>query len=172
MELGTYIDYQGRPAVRFERTYPHSIDCVWAAITEPDELAAWFPSRVTHEGRTGGVIEFAGDPYSDPSAGRIIAFEPKTTFSCTWGADELHFTLDAVGESTRLVLINVLEAADAAARNASGWTICLAELDKVVAGVRGDGPHSEEAGAAFEGIMKAYVAAGMPAGAEIPDKRD
>ena len=172
MDLGTYIDYEGKPAVRFERTYPHSIDRVWEAITESDALLRWFPSGVSHDARVGGTIAFEGDPYSDPATGTILAFEPKAKFAYTWGPDELHFTLDDLGERCRLVLINVLEEANAAARNASGWTVCLAELDKVLAGQRSDGPHSEEAGAAFEGIMEQYVAAGMPSGAEIPEKRD
>lgn len=172
MDLGTYIDYEGKPAVRFERTYPYPIGRVWQAITESDDLARWFPSRVTHESRTGGSIEFAGDPYSDVSAGTILRFEPQTRFGFTWGPDEVHMTLEDLGDSCRFVLINVLEEANTAARNASGWTVCLSELDKVLAGERGDGPHSEEAGAGFEGIMATYIAAGMPAGAAIPGKRD
>jgi hypothetical protein len=29
--LGTYVERDGRPAVRLLRTYPHPIDRVWAA---------------------------------------------------------------------------------------------------------------------------------------------
>lgn len=172
MDLGTYIDHDGKPAVRFERTYQHSIDSVWEAITGSDDLERWFPSRVTHEGRKGGSIEFAGDPYSDVSTGTILEFVPKTRFGFTWGPDEVHMTLEDLGERCRLVLVNVLDEANTAARNASGWTVCLSELDKLLAGERGDGPHSEEAGAGFEDIMATYIAAGMPAGAAIPDRRD
>lgn len=43
MDLGTYIEHNGRPAVRFERTYAHSVDRVWAAVSDPEELAHWFP---------------------------------------------------------------------------------------------------------------------------------
>lgn len=46
MDLGTYIEHNGRPAVRFERTYAHSVDRVWAAVSDPEELAHWFPSSV------------------------------------------------------------------------------------------------------------------------------
>lgn len=171
-ELGTYIDHDGRPAVRFERIYPHGIERVWTAVTESADLEKWFPSRVTHQARPGGSIEFAGDPYSHVNSGTILEFEPRTRFGFTWGPDEVHMLLEDLGGSCRLVLINVLAAADEAARNASGWTVCLSELDKVIAGERSDGPHSDEAAAAFEGIMAAYVAAGMPAGAAIPDPLD
>lgn len=171
-DLGTYVDHDGKPAVRFERTYPHSIEQVWAAVTTSEDLEQWFPSRVAHEGRAGGAIEFAGDPYSDASAGSILEYEPMTRFGFTWGPDEVHMTLEDLGGTCRLVLINVLDEAGTAARNASGWTVCLSELDKHLAGERSEGPHSEEAGAGFEEIMKAYIDAGMPSGAEIPDKRD
>ena len=170
MDLGTYIEYQGKPAVRFERTFPHSIDRVWAAVTESEELARWFPSGVDHEAEVGGVIAFHGDPYSNPDTGTILEFDPPTAFGFTWGPDKLHLTLEQLGESCRLVLINVLSEANTAARNASGWTVCLAEFDKVLAGVRSGGPHSESADAGFEGIMAKYVAAGMPSGAAIPSK--
>lgn len=171
MDLGTYIQFNGKPGVQFERLYPYAIERVWDAVTSSEELARWFPSRVTHEARVGGSIDFQGDPYSDPASGTILTYQPPTTFGFTWGPDELHFTLETVGEGCRLVLVNVLSEVDAAARNASGWTICLAELDKLLAGKASEGPHSEEAGAAFEGIMAQYVAAGMPSGADIPDKK-
>ena len=41
---GTYLEVEGRPAVRFERIYPQSVDRVWRAISEPDQIAHWFPS--------------------------------------------------------------------------------------------------------------------------------
>ena len=44
-----------------------------------------------------------------------------------------------------LTLLNVLEARDTAARNAAGWTVCLAELEKHLCGDPGDGPHSAAA---------------------------
>ena len=46
MDRGTYIEHDGRPAVRFRRTYPHPIQRVWAAVTEPEELSHWFPAAV------------------------------------------------------------------------------------------------------------------------------
>lgn len=172
MDLGTYIDYDGRPAVRFERTYPHSIDRVWEAVTRPEVLARWFPSGVSHEAQVGGTIEFHGDPYSDPSTGEILEFEPPTRFAYTWGPDELHFELEQIGESCRLVLVNVLAERNTAARNASGWHVCLAELEKVLASESSSGPHGAAADAAFEDTMAKYVAAGVPSGAEIPEQRD
>ena len=168
MDLGTYIDHDGRPAVRFERSYPHSIGRVWQAVTKPEDLVRWFPSGVTHEARAGGAIAFMDDPYMDPTTGTILEFEPQTTFGFTWGPDELHVTLEDLGGTCWLVLLNVLAESDAAARNASGWHVCLAELDRFLAGEASDGPHSESADAEWEGIYETYVDSGMPSGAAIP----
>jgi uncharacterized protein YndB with AHSA1/START domain len=135
-DLGTYIEHDGRPAVRFERTYPHPVERVWAAITEPAQLARWFPSAVEIDGREGGAIRFSGDPYSEGSTGVVLTWEPPRRLAFSWGADELHFSLDDGDEGgCRLVLVNVLEDRSAAARNASGWHVCLVEFSKLLGGV-------------------------------------
>ncbi|HEX5190596.1 MAG TPA: SRPBCC family protein [Streptosporangiaceae bacterium] len=170
MERGTLIDHDGRPAVRFRREFAHPAERLWAAITNPEDLARWFPSKVRMEPRAGGTIEFFGDP-NQPAArttGTILVFEPPTRLAYTWHASELHFTIEAAaGGGCVLTLTDVLDARDAAARNAAGWTVCLAELGKHLAGQRADGPHSDTA-ESWQRHYDDYVAAGMPSGAGIP----
>ena len=43
-DRGTYVEHDGRPAVRFVRHYPHPAERVWAAVSEPAGLR----QRVTH----------------------------------------------------------------------------------------------------------------------------
>jgi uncharacterized protein YndB with AHSA1/START domain len=168
-DLGTYLELDGRPAVRFERTYPHPVDRVWAAVTEPDQLVRWFPSAVDLEPRVGGAVRFSGDPYSEGSTGVVLTWDPPRRLAFTWGPDELHLTLaDADDGRTRLVLVNVLDDRSAAARNAGGWHVCLAELHKVLEGVPSRGPHSEDT-EPWEPVYRAHVEAGLPAGAPVPD---
>jgi hypothetical protein len=62
----------------------------------------------------------------------------------------------------------VLSDRSTAARNASGWHVCLTELLKVLDGVPSRGPHSEDT-EAWEPIYQAHVQAGLPSGAPIPD---
>ena len=170
MDLGSFIDHEGRPAVRFERVYDHPAERVWAAITEPAELAHWFPSHATIELRVGGLADFSGDPNVPPFTGRVVVCEPPRRLGFTWGGDELLFELEPVdgGARCRLVLTNFLEAENAAARNAAGWSVCLKELDKLLAGARADGPHSETA-EPWQGYYENHVAAGLPYGADLPD---
>lgn len=168
MDLGTYIEHDGRPAVRFERTYPHPIERVWTVVRHPAELAHWFPSTVAIEARTGGAIAFSGDPYAEDATGVVLTFDPPRYFCFTWMTDELHFHLEATGErESRLTLINVLQDRSAAARNAAGWHVCLEELAQCLNGRTGGGPHRDGA-LEWPPCYDAYVAAGTPSGAEIP----
>jgi uncharacterized protein YndB with AHSA1/START domain len=168
VEHGTYVEHDGRPAVRFVRSYPHPVERVWAALTDPEELGHWFPSSVRMEQRAGGRVTFDGDPHAAPTTGTVLVFDPPRRLAYTWGGDELHFTLEAPGtDRCTLTMVNVLDERDAAARNAAGWQVCLAELDKHVAGVVTAGPHSDTA-QAWQPLYDAYVAEGMPAGAPIP----
>ena len=168
LDLGTYVELDGRPAVRFVRTYPHSIDRVWSAVTNPNELRHWFPSSVDVELKAGGTIRFSGDPYTDDRTGTVLACDPPRRLAFTWADDELHFELEALGAGQcRFTLTNILSERNAAARNASGWTVCLNELRKHLAGERTDGPHSAST-LPFQPLYDAHVAAGLPSGAEIP----
>ncbi len=49
MDPGTYVELDGRPAVRFVRTYPHPAERVWLAVSTPEGLAHWFPAQVALE---------------------------------------------------------------------------------------------------------------------------
>ena len=168
MDRGTYIEYGGRPAVRFQRSCPCAMERVWAAVTEPEELSHWFPSTVTIELWAGGKITFSDDPHLEPTTGAILLFDPPRRLAFSWYVDELHFELESVGDTDcQLTLINVLEARDTAARNAAGWSVCLAELDKHLAGKLTKGPHSDTA-EPWRPYYEAYLADGMPSGAPIP----
>jgi len=168
-DLGTYIEHEGRPAVRFVRTYPHSAERVWRAVTDPAELVRWFPSAVEYEPRVGAPVRFSGDPYMENVTGQVLAWEPPRRFGFTWGEDEVHLTVEAVDDgSSRLVLVNVLADRTTAARNGGGWYVCLAELTKALDGVPSGGPHSSDT-LPWEPVYRAHVDAGLPSGAEIPD---
>jgi uncharacterized protein YndB with AHSA1/START domain len=169
MNLGTYLELDGHPAIRFEREYPYPTERVWSAITEPTELLTWFPSSVTIEPEVGGTIMFSDDPNLESMTGTVLAYEPPVRLAYTWGGDELHFQLAPLAnDGCRLTLTNVLSAQDTAARNAAGWSVCLAELTKHLSGVASDGPHSDDA-EPFQPYYDAYIAAGVPTGAPIPE---
>ena len=103
-DLARFID---RYTVEYTRTYPHPIERVWKAITDPAEMSVWF-SRITFEPRLGGEYRAL---WEDPSMfkGVIIAFEPPRLLRFGGphpGADACwQFELEPVDGGTRMVFV-------------------------------------------------------------------
>jgi len=168
MNSGTYLVVGGRPAVRFEREYRHSLERVWRAVADADQARQWFPSALAFDPRVGGAGRFTGDPNMIDGEGVVLEYDPPRLLAFTWGDGEVHIALEPVGEDRcRFVLTNVLGADNEAARNAAGWSVCLGELDKVVQGDQTQGPHAVGP-TAWRAAYESYVRSGMPAGAPVP----
>ena len=90
---GTYETYEGKPAVRFERVYPHPVERVWRSITVPEELATWFPSTIEGDLREGGALRFSfPDAIVQPMDGRVLELDPPKVFAFLWGKDLLRLS--------------------------------------------------------------------------------
>src|SRR3954469_9346785 len=163
---GTYETVDGQPAVRFERRFAHPIEKVWQAVTEPDELAHWFPSRVSGELRPGGTLRFTfeGGVQTD---GEGTELDPPRLLAFSWGTELLRFELEPDGDGTVLRLTHVLSSADQAARDAAGWHVCLERLERSLGGDDPTAPGAEPT-TEWRELYDAYQARGLPTGAEIP----
>jgi uncharacterized protein YndB with AHSA1/START domain len=140
------------PAIRLERHLPDPPDVVWRALTERDQLRAWFPCDVILSGgswKVGAAITFPFRPEALDLTltGEVLEVDEPSVLAFTWGDDTLRFELSAEAAGTRLVLIDELPP-DAAARNAAGWEQCLDRL----AGIEPDEwqPRFERYAATFE----------------------
>jgi uncharacterized protein YndB with AHSA1/START domain len=123
-----------RPILRFERHLGRPVDDVWHAVTDPEAMRAWFPTRIViDEWRVGATLrhEFEGADM-EPLPGTVLEWEPKRRVAFTWGTDVITFELRAEGDGTDFVLTEEL-GASIAARNAAGWEICLQRLESGVA---------------------------------------
>ncbi len=128
---GTLLTDGARPAVRLERDLADAPPAVWRALTDRDELRAWFPCDViVADGRwrVGASITFRFDEHDMTLTGEVLEVDEPRRLAFTWGDDTLRFELSAHGDGTRLVLIDELPAS-AAARNAAGWEVCLDRLE-------------------------------------------
>jgi len=171
-DLGSYVEQEGRPAVRFARTYPHPVERVWAALTDAEQLKQWFPFHAVIEPRVGGSVEFSGNPHAPDFTGRVLVYEPPLRLAFSWGGSELHFSLEDLDSGRcRLTMTDVLEARDVAARNGAGWSMCLRELDKLLAGEVTSGLHTT-ASRSWQSYYDLYIAAGVPYGAVIPGREE
>jgi uncharacterized protein YndB with AHSA1/START domain len=115
-----------RPAVRFERHLPDPPAVVWQALTEREQLKAWFPCDVVVSGghwRPGAAISFIFGPDMTVT-GEVLQVEEPRLLAYSWGEDILRFELSPHDGGTRLVLFDELPP-NTAARNAAGWEECL-----------------------------------------------
>jgi uncharacterized protein YndB with AHSA1/START domain len=170
---GTFETIDQRPALRFERRINHPIDAVWAAITEPSELAHWFPCEVEVDLRMGGSMKFTFPEMTLPDTastmlGEVTELDPPRRFAFLWGEDHLHFALEPGDDQHSCILRFTVEldAREKAARDAAGWHVCLDALERRLGGTD-DGP-STGASEPWRAIYEEYQRRGVPAGAPIP----
>ncbi|MGH6957570.1 MAG: SRPBCC domain-containing protein [Caulobacteraceae bacterium] len=115
-ELARFID---RYTIEYVRTYPHPIERVWRAVSDPAEVATWFWGPGRSEQRLGGGYHFGAEV--DGFEGTIAAFEPPRLIryggtapgaSSYWG-----FELQAVRGGTRVVFVQHIEPGEHPAKD-------------------------------------------------------
>jgi uncharacterized protein YndB with AHSA1/START domain len=168
MTDATLLTDRTRPAVRLERHLADPPDVVWRALTEREQLRAWFPCDVIVSGgrwEVGAAITFPfrSEVMDLTLTGEVLEVDEPSVLAFTWGEDTLRFELSPEGDGTRLVLIDELPA-DAAARNAAGWEQCLDRLQGLEPASDSWQPRFEHYAAAFEQTLGTQHA--RPAGYE------
>ncbi|GAA4913129.1 uncharacterized protein YndB with AHSA1/START domain [Actinomycetospora succinea] len=165
---GSYLEIDGRPALRFVREYDHPADRVFTLLTDPGELRHWFPATVAPEAWTpGAAIVYSFEADGDGGTGEVLAHEPPHRVGFSWDGEQLWFEVETLRDGrTRLTFTHLMDERDGASRNAAGWDLCLDALDAALAGTPGGAPGGRTP--AWEELYEAYVAAGVPSGAAIP----
>ena len=127
---GTLETIDGRPALRFERRLPHSVDRVWRAITDPDELEAWFVARPEWKPEVGEAFNAMDQD------GEITDVKPPNLLAWNWGDELFRFELSPDGDGCLLVFTHVFDDRKFGAQHATGWEVHFARLDALLAGGR------------------------------------
>lgn len=110
---GSLETVDGHSVLRFERHLEHSVDRVWRAITDPQELCYWFPS----------VGDLA-----------ITESEPPRLLVGSWFGDQLRFELRSEGDGCVLIFSHAFAGREKAARDAAGWDCCFERFDALLTG--------------------------------------
>ncbi|GLF94798.1 SRPBCC family protein [Streptomyces yaizuensis] len=125
----------GRTALRMERVIAAPPVRVWAALTEPELIAGWFPARVTPAPTPGAALVFHFSAAEGPdTTGTVTELAEPRLLAFTWGEDELRFASAPAGDDTLLTLTHTFGDHYGAASFAAGWDRCLAALDALLTG--------------------------------------
>lgn len=168
---GSYESIENRPALRFERRIAHPAEAVWSAITDPAELARWFPSGVSGEMREGGHLRFTFEEHEvPPMEGEVTEFDPPRSLAFSWGEDQLRFELTPTdgGAHTDLCFTVLLGTEDKAARDGAGWHVTLDALEKTLDGAGPEAIHGAKD--TWRQHYEEYERRGLPATAPIPER--
>ncbi len=124
--------------LHFIEVYPHSIEKVWAAVSEAKGLAAWLMES-DFEPQVGHRFKFRNEPLKPDWRGAIdcevIAIEPPSRIVWSWRhsddgfATQVEIKLNAVEGGTRLILHHIGETTPDRSRGyATGWPLKFATL--------------------------------------------
>jgi uncharacterized protein YndB with AHSA1/START domain len=138
--FGTVHERTDGYQLRFERHLRHPVEKVWAALTNPAQLAQWLaPGEI--ELTLGGRVHLAFTDGESVIAGRVTALAPPRLLEFTWtdkGNDRgiVRWELHAVDGGTRLVLTHIIPAAarDFGLPALAGWHSLLEKLAALLDG--------------------------------------
>lgn len=138
--VGTLAD--GRKFVHFERHLPYPIETVWAAITDSDRLADWFPG-LNLECRLGGSFKIWFNEKCEGPAhvtGTVSRYEPPNVLEC----GSMRFELETEGDHCKLTFTDILHYEGPRTESEiinsvlGGWHKYLDMLESALKGGKGD----------------------------------
>ncbi|MFM1655186.1 SRPBCC family protein [Brevibacillus sp. B_LB10_24] len=139
---------------RFERHFRHSVEEVWAFLTENEKLAKWFSELQVEDLREGGLIKFdmQNGTFIDM---KILELSMHSVLEYTWGDDIVRFELYPEADGCLLVLIEKLKVmTDHTPKDLAGWHVCLEVISALL-----DGRTIESRKAEWEKWYEKYVRA-------------
>jgi uncharacterized protein YndB with AHSA1/START domain len=160
-DLGVLAKRGDRWTLTFTRRLPHPISKVWAAITEAEHLATWFPDEIVGERKAGAPLKFVNSQ-GGSFEGEVLAFEPPSVMELLWGTDTLRIELAADDTGTVLTLTDTFDELGKAARDGAGWHECLGRLDAEL-----DGTEPRPWGGCWREVHPRYVDALGPEASTI-----
>ena len=132
---GTLERVGDRWQLRFVRTLAHPPEKVWRALTEPEHLAAWFPSDIHGERAAGARLRFVfRNGEGPPTDGEMLVYDPPRALELRWESEILRFDLRPEGDGCVLTFVDTFDEVGKAARDGAGWHACLDVLEHHLAG--------------------------------------
>lgn len=134
---GTLIVSDELAVIAFERRLRHPVETVWAALTEPAQLAAWLGPG-TLDPRAGGAFALRAGPEDFPAlqrtiVGRILVWNPPRLLELEWrqpgfDASVVRYELEPDAGGSILRLTHRRSVAPGALGGRAGWHAYLDRL--------------------------------------------
>lgn len=120
----------------FVRDLKHPPEKVWAALTEPGQLAEWAPFTADRDlGAAGAAtLTMIDGGASEGMPAVVRRAERPTLLEYLWGDDLLRWELASTGPGTRLTLRHTIQDRDSLSKMAAGWHLCLDVAERLLDG--------------------------------------
>ncbi|ELK47704.1 SRPBCC family protein [Halobacillus sp. BAB-2008] len=119
---------EGGHIARYNRSLNHSVEKVWAAITQNDKLGKWMPNLQVVDLKQGGTIKFnMNDGTGNSFDIKIRDFKKNEVLEYEWGDDGwVRFELYPKAGGCLLVLKEFISTInDHTSKDLAGWHVCL-----------------------------------------------
>jgi uncharacterized protein YndB with AHSA1/START domain len=118
---------EGGHIARYDRPLKHSVEKVWAAITQNDKLGKWMPNLQVVDLRNGGTIKFnMNDGTGSTFDIKIRDYKENEVLEYEWGDGWVRFELYPKPEGCLLVLKEFISTInDHTSKDLAGWHVCL-----------------------------------------------
>lgn len=141
MNLGELRKTKDGYEATFERVLDQPPEKVWKALTDPEEIEAWFV-RTELEARVGGRYVEHHDHVGMSMEGEVTHWDPPRAFGHTWWADpdggyqeaSILWEITPEGAGSRLIMTHRFKDLEGADGIMAGWHICIDILEAILDG--------------------------------------
>ncbi|MGG0187873.1 SRPBCC family protein [Bacillus rhizoplanae] len=129
----------------YNRPLHHSVEKVWATLTENGKLEKWMPNLQVVDFRKGGIIKFNMNDGTGKSIDiSIIDFRELEYLQYEWGEGWVRFELFPKDDGCLLVLKEYIPTlSDHTSKDLAGWHVCLDMFSTLLDGQYMDFPKGE-----------------------------
>ncbi|MGG4267337.1 SRPBCC family protein [Peribacillus simplex] len=130
---------------RFDRQLDHSVEKVWGALTENEQVEKWMSNLEMQDLRKDGTIKFNMNDGSGESFDmKIRDFRESAVLEFEWGNGWVRFEVSPEKDGCSLVLKESIRPVnDHTSKDLAGWHVCLDMLGDLLDGQYREFPMEE-----------------------------
>lgn len=120
----------------YNRPLNHSVEKVWATLTENDKLEKWMSNLQVIDLRKGGTIKFnMNDGTGKSFEISILDYKERSFLQYEWGEGWVRFELSTKDDGCLLVLKEYIPTlSDHTSKDLAGWHVCLGMFSTLLDG--------------------------------------